>query len=264
MSRTRAVLRKEWLELRTNRTVLATFVVVPLLLLLTGTLLLAPVTFSNEMSARDSDEIRKLAGPMCEGLSGNGCAQLYLGQLYFLLFLTVPTALPSVVASYSVVGEKTERTLEPLLATPVTSLELLGGKALAAVIPAVGATWVTAGLYLAMWGPFLAEGVFARLAGPAWFLGMAITAPLLSVLSVLLAILVSSRTRDPRTAQQISGLVVLPILGFVIAQTVGAALVTTTIAVVVTGLLAVTNAVLLWAAITAFGREHILTRWTGL
>ena len=45
-------------------------------------------------------------------------------------------------------GEKTTRTLEPVLATPISVLELLLGKALAAVIPAVGATWISFLIFL--------------------------------------------------------------------------------------------------------------------
>ena len=54
----------------------------------------------------------------------------------FLFFFMIYTgALPATIASYSMVGEKVERSLEPLLATPATDGEILLGKALAALIP---------------------------------------------------------------------------------------------------------------------------------
>jgi len=56
--------------------------------------------------------------------------------------------IPVNIAAYSVVGEKTTRSLEPLLATPITTAELLIGKNMAAAIPAVLATWAGFLLYL--------------------------------------------------------------------------------------------------------------------
>ncbi|MGH3295882.1 MAG: ABC transporter permease subunit, partial [Trebonia sp.] len=60
----------------------------------------------------------------------------------FLFFFMIYTgALPATIASYSLVGEKIERSLEPLLATPVTDGEVLAGKGLAAFLPPIAAVW---------------------------------------------------------------------------------------------------------------------------
>jgi ABC-2 type transport system permease protein len=54
----------------------------------------------------------------------------------FSFFLVIGAAyVPLGIASYSIVGEKVEKSLEPLLATPLTDGEILLGKAISAVIP---------------------------------------------------------------------------------------------------------------------------------
>ena len=47
-------------------------------------------------------------------------------------------------------GEKVEKSLEPLLATPTTDGEILLGKSIAAFIPPVVATWAGAAIYMAL------------------------------------------------------------------------------------------------------------------
>lgn len=50
-------------------------------------------------------------------------------------FIILAAIIPTAVASYSVMGEKVEKTLEPLLATPLTDGEIILGKILSAFIP---------------------------------------------------------------------------------------------------------------------------------
>ena len=52
------------------------------------------------------------------------------------------------VAAYSVVGEKQARTLEPLLATPITTFELLSAKVLASLLPALALTALMFAVYV--------------------------------------------------------------------------------------------------------------------
>ena len=66
-----------------------------------------------------------------------------IATMYFVL---IPAILPSIIASYSFVGEKIEKSLEPLLATPTTDGELLLGKSLAAFIPCMVVTYIGAAI----------------------------------------------------------------------------------------------------------------------
>jgi len=57
-------------------------------------------------------------------------------------FIILATTIPLAVASYSMIGEKVEKTLEPLLATPLTDGEIILGKILSAFIPCILATYL--------------------------------------------------------------------------------------------------------------------------
>ena len=71
----------------------------------------------------------------CGDLSPGDCGIYFLVSQFLLMFMLLPLAIPATIASYSIVGEKITRTLEPLLATPISTLQLLVGKAAAAVTP---------------------------------------------------------------------------------------------------------------------------------
>ena len=67
-------------------------------------------------------------------------ALAFLLNFVLIIFIVVPATLPTIIATYSIVGEKNNRSLEPLLATPITDGELLAGKILSSFIPSMGAT----------------------------------------------------------------------------------------------------------------------------
>jgi len=66
---------------------------------------------------------------------------------------------PSLIAAYSVVGERQQGTLKPVLTTPIRREELLLGKALAALLPSIAVAYVVYGLFLACVELFALPGV---------------------------------------------------------------------------------------------------------
>jgi ABC-2 type transport system permease protein len=165
------------------------------------------------------------------------------------------------IATQSVIGEKQARSLEPQLATPLEIGELLAGKAIAAATPAVLATWIVFVLYGLVNG-MIADPVLTQLVfNDTWRLAMVSLVPLICLLSVLLGIIVSSRVSDARTAQQIGGFVVLPIIAIAVAQFFGGQASFSMEQVVLGDLLV---AALIGGAVAlgswVFDREQILTR----
>lgn len=63
-------------------------------------------------------------------------------------FIILAAIIPVAVASYSIVGEKLEKTLEPLLATPLTDGEIILGKTLSVFIPCILATYLGAVVFM--------------------------------------------------------------------------------------------------------------------
>ncbi len=142
--------------------------------------------------------------------------------------------LPSVIASYSVVGEKSNRTLEPLLATPLKTWELLAGKMLAALIPAMALTWICGALYIAgVWAGALSPRVFAAVVSPGWLTVFLLCTPLLALIAIAAMVAISARVNDPRTAQQFS-VVVVPFLGVFFGQLTGVLVLSPLIAAILT------------------------------
>ena len=99
------------------------------------------------------------------------------------------------------------------------------------------------------------------MSAPDWLAATFLLGPAIALLSVVLGILVSARANDPRTAQQIGAVIVVPLVAVVIAQAAGRFLVDATgygLAAVAVLLLALAG---LRAGTWLFAREAILTRW---
>ena len=187
---------------------------------------------------------------------------VYLVSQFISVFLTMPVVIPVMIASYSIVGEKRTRTLEPLLATPITTLELLSGKALAATIPALAASWLSY-VAFALGTRLLTASppIVSKLLAPSWLLAIFGVGPLLSIAGVSIAVMISSRANDPRVAEQLSTLVVLPLLVLFVAQTSGLVALGDTLIVWIAIALIVIDSGLLYFATRLFQRETVLTRW---
>ena len=197
MKKALIVLEKEWLELRLQpMLLLATLFLPPLITLIAilGFFAVGKFTASTIGSAAPLP-------PEFTSLSPLEIGQAIVGRQFSTLFLLLPIFIPSVLASYAIVGEKRERTLEPVLATPIRTWELLLGKMLAALLPALAITIASATLFI---GGILAFAVSNRvrdmIVTPGWILAVIVDTPLLALIGVALIVVLSSRVNDPRTA----------------------------------------------------------------
>ena len=259
MKKALIVLEKEWLELRLQRALLlATLFLPPLLTVLAiAVFVIIGVVPAAGGGGRGLPPIPELAG-----LSPRELGQVLVGRQFSVLFLLVHIFIPSVLASYAIVGEKRERTLEPVLATPIETWELLVGKALAALIPALAITLASAAVFVAGILVFAVSPQVRELVVTAgWVLAVLVDTPLLGLIGVALIVVLSSRVNDPRTAQQISAVLVVPVLGLVFGQLAGVVVLGPGLALGIGVILAIIAAVALWAATRLFQREVILTRW---
>jgi ABC-2 type transport system permease protein len=199
--------------------------------------------------------------PSMRGLDPEAAVQAWIFQQFLILLLLTPVAGSMSVAAYSVIGEKQARTLEPLLATPIRTSELLAAKVLASLIPALVLTLACFGIYA------LAAMLFAR--PGAWTVlltgrSLAVVfglGPLAALAALQMAVCVSSRVNDARSAQQIGALIILPIAGLLVAQVTGAVLLSGTVLAVIAAGLVAANAGLMALGVALFDRESILTRW---
>ncbi|OGO26133.1 MAG: hypothetical protein A2W33_09480 [Chloroflexi bacterium RBG_16_52_11] len=261
MEKIKTVIRKEWAEVFKNRLVLSTIIFLPLLF---TALPLIMLSVTGEAGSSDlTSEMPSQFTQLCPaGMSSGECFQVFMVGQMMLLFMISPLIIPVNIAAYSIVGEKTTRSLEPLLATPITTAELLLGKNLAAAVPAVGATWIAFLIYVVGASILVSSPeVMSALLDPMWWLAILLVGPLLAILSVNFSIMVSSRVNDPRVAEQLSAVVILPLLALFFAQLFGIILINRQIVLAIAAGLFVIDIGMVYMAIRLFQRETILTRW---
>jgi len=178
-TRVGAILHKELRDYRRNRFVIGTMAAVPVLFITLPTIqLIAANATGKNLSVR-----------------------IGLSLLYMLV---IPVTMPSVVCAYSVVGEREQGTLEPVLTTPIRREEFLIAKALAAFVPTLVIAYAVFGIFLAVAALFAHPVIVSAIyAGPHVLVQLLFT-PLLAGWAIWVGIAVSTRSTDVRVAQQLS------------------------------------------------------------
>jgi ABC-2 type transport system permease protein len=266
MARIRALLGKELADLRRNPSVFVPAIMTALASLIVPFFVAVIVPAATGERLSDSSDFEAAVElyrmqPALRDLDPETAIQAWVFQQFLILLLLTPVAGSMSVAAYSVIGEKQARTLEPLLATPIRTFELLAAKVLGSLVPALALTLGSYALYLA--AVFLAARPGAH---RALLTGQSLTivfvlGPLAGLAALQMAVCVSSRVNDARSAQQIGALIILPIAGLLVAQVTGAVVLTGSILLLIAVALVVLNGGLLALGVALFDRESILTRW---
>ena len=260
-NRIKALLDKEMIELWKNKIIVWTMIGIPLMMFLmtVGTMIAIMYLEGDKGDVKDFDKLNIAAE--FKHLAPKIAMIVLLNEQYMFYYLMIPALLPVIIASHSIIGEKQIKSLEPLLATPITTSELLIGKSLAAVIIPVIAIWIAYGLTVLISLFTVPPDVLYYMARPTWLLGIGILSPVMAVLAVLMGIIISSRVNDPRVAQQIGGLLVLPLVGGSIVVLLGQ-LYITLLHMILTIVIFISLTLIVYIiAIDLFERENILTRW---
>jgi ABC-2 type transport system permease protein len=263
MNKIKTIIRKEWAEVFKNRLVIFTVAFLPLMMTALPLAILSGMHSANPVNGMTTQLPADATQAMCQsGLNTSDCLQVYMVSVFMMLFMIVPVAIPVTIAAYSIVGEKATRSLEPLLATPITTFELLMGKCLAAVIPAVLATYAAFGIFaLGAWIILADKILMTALLDPRWLIAIFLVGPLLAILAVTFSLMVSSRVNDPRVAEQISMVMIVPVLGGFFGQVFGLFVLNAQIISVVAFVMLLLDALMLYLTTRVFQREQILTRW---
>jgi ABC-type Na+ efflux pump permease subunit len=235
-ARVAGIVQKELRDYQRNRFVILTMALLPLIFVILPTIDILSIKASIS-SARLDVRI--------------GASLLYM--------LIIPAMVPSALAAYSVVGEREQGTLEPVLVTPIRREEFLIGKALAVLVPTLAVAYLVFGIFLGVAALFAHPGVSSAVFEGSHLLVQLLFTPLVAGWSIWVGIAISARSTDVRAAQQLGFFAGLPPLGIValmsfnvVAPTLGLAL------GLAAGLLIVD--VLGWRAVAAmFDRERLIT-----
>jgi ABC-2 type transport system permease protein len=267
ISRIRVLVGKELREFRANPSVFVPVLIVVALSTILPILVVVIIpNATGQPLASDRGVQQAIArvtgehGPPA-ALAPQAAAEAFFFQQFLFMFLIAPIVGAVSLAAYAVVGEKQGRTLEPLLTTPLSSAELLVAKALAAFMPALAIEAGGLCLYMTMVALVGSPGVLRVLLTGRTALLVGMLGPLASLAALQAAIAVSSRVNDPRSAQQIAVLLLMPLMVMFIGQVAGAFVVTNTILALVTAAIGTAWVLLLLLSVALFDRETILTRW---
>jgi len=182
--RVRAVYGKELREYRRNRTIVATMAFMPVGILIFPLLYVLALPASAAGMLRNGDPL--------------------------VILLGIPALVPSVIATYAVVGERQQGTLEPVLTTPAGREELVLGKALAAFAASLTVSYAVYAFFLACTALRAQPAVTSSVLQPRYLIVQVLFTPLLAAWAIWAGMAISTRSNDVRVAQQFGTLVGLP------------------------------------------------------
>jgi ABC-2 type transport system permease protein len=253
------VLGREWLETSRNRLLMATIGVPPIILTI------APIALAGVIGERSLPD--ELVGvvlaqrPEWSSFTPSELAGAFAVQQFLVFFLLMPAYIPLAIATFSIIGEKQARSLEPVLAAPIRTIELLAGKVIAALVPGVLAGWLTYLVFVTLATFVYGPNLLGVVTDASWLMGVFVLGPAIGLSSVVAGVIVSSRVSDPRVAQQIGGIIIVPIIAVILLQATGTVLVGAAGYFVLAVIVTIVSLVGLRIGVVLFDREAILTRW---
>ncbi len=259
-ARARAVFWKDWIDLKKNRGMIWSMLALP------AVLVVVPAgvvwTYATRPDAVDVGVIAQYYGGPHRGVEAARFMVERVLTDWFSLYLIMPIFVPILVSSHAVAGEKERRTLEPLLASPVTTMELLVGKSLASLAPAmIICSLAYVGLCLTVDLASYRSLHALILPNTMWSFGVFVIAPLFAFFGNGIAVLISARVGDSRLAQQLSGLFVLPMVGLAVGQFANFLKAGVTYYAVIGAVVLLLDGAVLLAARRLFDRERLMSKW---
>lgn len=264
------VFRKDWCEIKRNWQILFPIVVVPFLIsvLLPTLIIVTPSlsSISGPPMENSTAMMRNLPSQVRDELAGMNAWQalVYVMSLYFFapFFLIIPLMASSVIASDSFAGEKERKTIEAILATPISDSELLLGKMLVSFIPSMIVTAASFAIYTTVIDAFSFTIFDGRLLlpNPVWLMLIFGVAPTIALAGIGLTVMISARVKGVREAQQISSILLLPILMLVLGQISGAIFLGPTVVAILIAAFVVVDLIVFYIGLRSFKREEILPR----
>ncbi len=181
---------------------------------------------------------------------------------FAFIFIMGAASLPTAIASFSIVGEKQEQSLEPLLATPTTDSEILLGKSIGALLPPLVAIWIGGVIFMGLIDA-ITFGLLGYLYYPNTVMAaiMLLLVPLVAITAVEASVIVSARVNDVRTAQQLGSLIVIPFALIYVLGLIDVFPLTIPYLLLISAIILVVDVGLFSLSVSTFRREEILTKW---
>ncbi len=266
-----AIAQKDLKEVRQNKAAWGPGVIVPLIfaIIMPIVMIVVPQVIPVEDVERELGDIDVMLRSMPPALSaifeGKSLEQMFVlymtGFMLAPLFLIMPLMFSTVVGSDSFVGERERKTMEALLYAPTSDLELFLGKVLAAVIPAIGLSWITYAVYIIVVN-IASYPLFGRIWFPlaTWWPLMFWLTPALAVLGISATVLISSRVKTFMEAYQMSASLVVLVLALVIGQVSGILFLGVGTSMFIGLFIWLVDVLLIYLSVTRFNRSSLIAK----
>ena len=265
-----AIVRKDLKVVSQNKGVMLPIIILPLILFVVlpwGVTLVPTLTNMAGVSADDFNNIQEMINNMPAGLKQelagydpNQMIVVYL-LVYMLapFFMIVPLMVSAVIAADSFAGEKERKTMEALLYTPTTDQELFVAKLLSGWLAAIAVALVGFVLYVVM-ANAAGWSQMQRIFFPnfMWLVLIFWVVPALPGLGLGVMVMVSSRAEGFQDANQIGGVVVLPIVLLIFGQVTGAMYFSVTLVFLLGLVIWLLDGLLIWLGSRSFHRGRLL------
>lgn len=266
-----AIARKDLKEVRQNKIAWGPAIAIPLIFAVA-----IPILFSVLPQVLPVDDIQRELGDMetllknlppsiqaiFEGLKLEQMFVLYMTAFMFApLFLIMPLMFSSVVGADSFVGERERKTMEALLYSPATDLELFLGKVLAAVIPAISLSWLTYLVYIIVVN-VASFNLFGRIwfPLPTWWPLMFWLTPAFALLGISATVMISARVKTFMEAYQLTGSLVVLVLALVVGQATGVLFLGVGTVMIVGTLVWIVDGILICLSVRNFKRSSLIAK----
>ena len=269
MNRTmmKAIIKKDLWDIFRSKNLFATLIIIPILFsAVIPAAILGSALFLDIEELAGNDAQKMISSFLTQLKSEDLALETTEQQFVFLfinymlpsLFLLVPIITASVVAANSFVGEKERRTLESLLFSPVPIKTLFVSKILGSFIPSLLVSWLSfllSGVIINVLG----HQLFGQMIFPSanWLALILCLSPMVSLMTVLLNVFISSRVKTYQEAQNIGGLIILPVVGMMAGQASGLFLVGAQITLLIALMIFIVNVILL-QRITKYNDRYVL------
>lgn len=265
----RAITRKDLRLTAQNKAVWLPMIVLPIILLVIMPVMtvLLPTLFPT--ADADMEEVivmlDQAPAALRAPLAGLTPLQTYVyiagNYMFAPMFLIVPLMVASILSADSFAGEKERKTLEALLYTPTTDLELFLGKVLVSLVPALAVNLLSFVLYTVVVN---AAGYRAmgRLFFPAasWWPLVFWLAPALITTGLGATVLISSKSKSFMQTQQISGVLVLPVVFLMLGQVTGVLFLSPGLVLAIGAAAWLLGLGLVWVGARTFSRGELIAK----
>jgi ABC-type transport system involved in multi-copper enzyme maturation permease subunit len=259
----KALIYKDINEIVTSKRVILPMTIVPIIMvvIIPLAILIGANYIGNALSifTKIAPLIKKLPSEYAAYNSSQLLIKITVNLMFPSYFLIIPIMCSGVIGASSFVGEKEHKTMESLLYTPISMERLLRAKILGVFVPSYIITLISFIIFgiLSNIGGFI---YFSKLIFPdvKWLIIILWISPVINLLSLIFTVMVSAKSETFQEAQQVSGLLVIPIILVLVAQMTGVFLISKSVMIIGGGVILILDYILIKRISSRFVPEKLI------